>query len=158
MTDIFMMHRAAGTAEARLRFELMKTRSELTSARIELIKLNDCHDELIKQYIADAAVQREREKELAELRDVKDQLEAIERVVTEDVGPMLAITMHVIRRLNAEIKKWSAMTSAGVPAHMPIDPDMAEVFRLLESKINHHVKIVSSREEAEAIIRDATDA
>lgn len=152
MTDVFMMHRAAGNNETKLRFELMQARAEITSLNITLNKMCECHDELVNNYIADAAVQREREKELVELRKSKARSDGLEKLVTEDLGPLIAVTMRVIGKMNSDIAKWRALTPEGIPAHMPIDPDMAETFELLQERLGQHVKVVGSAEEAAAII------
>lgn len=154
MTDVFLMHRAASTHEMKLRFALMQARADLVSTQLDLTKLSECHDELISSYIADSAVQREREKELVELRKDKAQHDRLNAFVADDLGPLIAVTMRVIGKMNSEISKWRALTPEGIPAHMPIDPEMANTFQLLQERLEEHVKVVGSAEEAAAVIAE----
>lgn len=141
ITDVFVMHRAAKTDEARLRFELMQTRAENVCLKLDMDKLQEAHDYLVNSYIEDARAQREREKELVELREKAERGERVEAMLTDELGPLLAVTMKVIAHLNQDIEKWTQATKDTVP-HMPIDPHMAETLKMLEERLTNKIKVV----------------
>lgn len=145
MTDVFMIHRAAGTQEAKLRFELTQARAEIISLKIDLEKTQQAHDFLIDNYIKDAAYQRKDAAEKAELEREVTQLRRLKKGLSEDLGPLIGAAFMAICNLNKSIDKWSRVDTGSVP-QLPIHPDMAEVFEMLEERLSQHVKVISAED------------
>lgn len=155
MTDIFMIHRAAGTAEAQLRFQLMKARNALAIKEMEFSELAKCHDELVDAYLKEGAVQREREKERNVLVEKSERLDQIERAVGEQIAPIMAHAFLLLKMLNRHIEKWSGECERGVP-YMPIEPGMAEAIKELSDQISEHVVVVD-RDKAESLMANLSE-
>lgn len=139
MVDVFMIHRAAGTSEQKLRFELLKTRSAVADLAGKLNALEVTHDQVVSEYLADAEAMRATKRENDQLKSKLARLEGIEEAVKRDIAPIMLNTMMAVMKLNKDIERWSEATTFGVPS-IPVEPGMKEVFALIQTDLAKHIK------------------
>lgn len=139
MVDVFMIHRAANTSEQKLRYELIKARSEIGELTLKLGDLEQLHDQVVADYLADAKAMREAKAENEKLKASLERLSGIEEAVKRDIAPTMIMSLMAVSKLNRDISRWVKASTGGTPT-MPIDPEMKKVFASLHNELCKHIK------------------
>lgn len=148
MTDVFMIHRAAATTEAHLRFQALKARNELGVLQVQYDELMATHNELVNCCIADRKAYQVDQNELAEARQRADQAETILEKITEQIHPLLVGSMAATDRLCELMNQWGQKD--GKPSFIPVEPGMKETIESLNDLLHERVKVVSIESESDA--------
>ena len=139
MVDVFMIHRASGTSEQKLRIELLKSRALASELAGKLGALEATHDQLVNDYLVDAEAMRATKRENEKLKSELARLKGIEESLSRDIAPIMLTTMMSVTKLNRDIELWSAASTGGVPC-LPIEPGMKEGFASLQADLAKHIK------------------
>ena len=88
MVDVFMIHRASGTSEQKLRIELLKSRALASELAGKLGALEATHDQLVNDYLVDAEAMRATKRENEKLKSELARLKGIEESLSRDIAPI----------------------------------------------------------------------